>query len=78
MKDLFPGYMGIPIPVPTKLQEIFPVKLSATEIHAESHSCISVHTVTVNTIKYCLKSYLHIKTCLGSFPALLYQYLYSH
>ena len=40
--------MGIPIPVPIKLQEIFPVKFFMTEIHGESHSHINVHTITVS------------------------------
>ena len=47
MKNLFPEYTGIPIPVPTKLQEIFPVKFSVTEILGESHSCINAHTDAV-------------------------------
>ena len=28
LKNLFPEYMGIPIPVPIKRQEIFPVNFS--------------------------------------------------
>ena len=46
MKNLFPEYTGIPIPVPTKLQEIFLANFSVTEIHRESHSHINMHTIT--------------------------------
>ena len=47
MKILFPGYRGIPIPVPTKGQEISLVNFSATEIHGEFHSHINAHTITI-------------------------------
>ena len=47
MKNLFPGYMGIPIPVPTIVQQIFLEKFSATEIYGESHSHIIAHTDTI-------------------------------
>ena len=47
MKNIFPEYTGILIPVPIKLQEIFLVNFSATKIHGEFYSCINVHTVTI-------------------------------
>ena len=47
MKNLFPEYTGIPIPVPIKLQENFLINSSVTEIHGEFYSHIKAQTVTI-------------------------------
>ena len=47
IKKIFPGYIGIPIPVPIKITGNFPSKFSATEIHGEFYSCINVYVVTI-------------------------------
>ena len=46
-KKLFPEYMGIPIPVPTKIIGNIPGKFFMTKIHKESHSHINAHAITV-------------------------------
>ena len=37
LENLFPDYTGIPIPLPTKFQEILQEISFMTEIHGESH-----------------------------------------
>ena len=48
LNNLFPEYMGIPIPVPIKITGNVPSKFFTTEIHGESHSHINVHTITIS------------------------------
>ena len=60
--------MGIPILVPTKVQEIFPVSFSVTKIHEESHFHINTHTITITNNSVFYTGFFLVTALLAKLP----------
>ena len=68
MKNLFPGYTGIPILAPIKITGNFPHNFSVTEIHREFYSHINMHSITVIHDSVFLNEFFLVTALLARLP----------